>query len=308
MGYISDFLDTDIGKRVSKLSRKAHTFNNAYCYWVDFLTQSMTHLLVIDGLPDSLKQDEIMRQLIFKGYSLFTDKADGQLRSFFANPSKPSKYYYNYWDEYTTESPTWSDKVVVADEKEGVLVRLNELKHPIWHTIHHYGIALAHTDVSYINTLINGRNKGVPCVSDNKEKDEVNRWYDKLCAGQPDVILDSDFLGVEFKGFNDTGKLEITELLECRKNLLFSFFESFGLKTAYSKRGNMTDNEVEAGDALLMHNIANMYDVISEDLARVNAKYGTNISVRLAVDNPEIIGIVKVGTEGGDSNDAEIDE
>lgn len=305
MGYISDFLDTKFGKSVAKYSREAHTFTNAYSYWVDFLFQSMSHLLVIDNKPDTVLQRELMRQLIMNGFCIFTDKApDGKLRSYFGKGSIPNKYYYSEFDEYNINAPTYTDRIKTKDDEEGVVVRLNELRHPMWHTIHHYAIALAHTDVSYINALINGRNKGVPCVSDNKEKEEINRYYTQLCLGKPDAVMDSDFMGIEFKGFNDNGKLEIVELLECRKNLLFSFFESFGLKTAYSKRGNMTDNEVEAGDVLLMHNIANIYDTISSDIDRVNKRYGTNMTVRLAVDNSDIEGIIKIGTERGVENEA----
>lgn len=294
MGFVSEFMATDGVKNIARLSRKAHIFTLGYKYYVDFLFQSMSHLIKLGNLPSTMPQAEVMLRLLMDGKAVITDKTkDKSLRVFFATPSKVSDYYYTQYDSYTINSPTWSTEVITKDDREGVLIRLNELKQGMWHTIHHYAIQLAHTDVSYVNTLINGRNKGVAIATTNKEKEEIKNYYNQLCLGYTDSILDESFKGVEFANPSDSGKLDIVDLLECRKNLLYSFFECFGLKTAYSKRGNMTDNEVQADDNLLIHNIANILDVLEDDLARVNTKYGTNITVDLSFNNDILDSIIR---------------
>ena len=61
-----------------------------------------------------------------------------------------------------------------------------------------------------------------------------------------------------------------------------SFYNDIGVKTGYSKKGNMIQEEVEANDSMLLLNISDMLDSRKKGVEKVNAMYGTNWSVKLA--------------------------
>ena len=73
--------------------------------------------------------------------------------------------------------------------------------------------------------------------------------------------------------------------METRENLLNAFYSDLGVKTAWNKKGNMINEEVEANNSMLLLNISEMLDQRKQGCEKVNKLFGTNWSVEIS---PEI--------------------
>lgn len=263
-----------------KRLEKTATVSDFYRNWFANLYERIMRLFVYEGLPLNIK--ELDERYIMNGSAIIKKIADDWI-PFYCSPSKQSKYYYDEFDKWTINSPTYSSTVDLTTD-DVFLAKNNSLHYSFYPLLHRYALMLAHVDVSIISTLVTSREKGVPIGMTAKEVNSITEYYKNLYNGKYTAIQDESFSGVEFRGFNDNIRVDLTSLMECRRNLLYNFYEDIGVKTNYAKRGNMTDDEVNASDGLYMFNLSDMLANRQELCDWFNSK-GYNCSVKL---NPSI--------------------
>ena len=275
MGYLATWLDwTNID--ISKYARENTTYSAYYFYWRDELFSRCMRLFVEKTDPVPAKEIEI--RLMMQGHCGIAPYK-GELTAFWGLPNGVSKYF----DEkpfYTVRCPVYSDNLKVGRDVE--VIDNNILRNPLYDMIHHYATLLAHTEVSYIATAIQGRMaNGVPIASTEKQKASIKDYLGKIFNGKFDVVTDIGNLGIEYAGAHTNVTQGVEELWNARERILASFLSDIGVKTGIDKRSNSVSDEINADTPSLLVNLDDMLNSRKEGFDRVNRHYGTNWTVEL---------------------------
>ena len=291
--YLDNLLNK-MGDRAPKLLKEGGTFTDGYNYWKEILFERAVRLFKWEGTYE-VPAHEIEATLMMNGSCGITDKYQRKLAVFNGWYSGSPTVYFDQYEEYSVYSPVFSANLKIGKDIE--IIRNTALMTSIYPLVHRYAIMLAHTETSFVNTLINGRDSGgIPIASTAAQKQAIEDYRNSLCNGKVTSILDPAFSGVQFLSVDKNTVLNIKELVEVRENLLNAYYNDLGVKTAWNKKGNMINEEVEANNAMLLLNISDMLEQRQIGCEKINKMYGTHWSVEIS---PEI----QQAMEGGDSYD-----
>lgn len=283
MSYI-DIMDTDHGRKISKLARESCTYSAYYKYWRESLFERVMRLFVWENTTSentniSIEPKEIEAPLILAGHGGIT-KVKNNLLAMFGNFYGPT-YYYDEWKYYTVRSPLYSGKRTIG--KDIVVINNSATRYPVFSLIHHYATLLGHTEVTLNFQMINARDSGgVPITKTEKQKQSVNEYQAKLFNGEYGIVSDTSMLGIEYAGSDKKTQQDIMRVMETREKLIKSFYSDIGVRSAFEKRNNTVQAEVEADTSLLLLNLSDMLHQREEGCEAVNKMFGTNWSVHLA--------------------------
>lgn len=283
--FVDDLLSvvTD-GKEISKLSKASCSYNYMYRHWKNFLFERIMRLFVWENTFDEdtqkgIKPKEIEQRLILRGHCGIT-KFKGELTAFFGSFYGVTKYY-DEWSHYNINSPIYSGTRKIG--KDIVIINNNALRNPTYDLVHYYATLLGHTDVTLINTLINARDSGgVPIVSTQKQKQSVSEYQAKLFNGVYGVVTDVGNLGIQYAGSDRKTQQDLMRIIEVREKLVKSFYSDIGVRSAFEKRNNTIQAEVEADTSLLLLNLSDMLKQRENACDEVNRMFGTDWSVHVA--------------------------
>lgn len=283
MFFTDDYLNKS---KITKLQMQATTFNHYYVYWRDQLFERVMRLFVWentysmddDGKVIGIKPKEIEQRLIISGHCGITNFKN-ELTAFFGSFYGVTKYQ-DEWTNYTVHCPVYTGKRTIG--KDIVVIDNNALRNPIYPLIDHYAQMLAHAEITLIDAMVNIRdNNGIPVVQNENQRQSVLNYKGKLWNGQFDVVQDPAFLGVDFKTVSGSAG-QLTDLINAKKNILNSFYSDIGVRSAFEKKSNTVESEVEADTSLLLLNLSDMLASRELGAEMVNNMYGTNWTVHIA--------------------------
>lgn len=270
-------------------------FANSFKFWRNQLFSQVNKLFTWEGLP--FPQKEIETRLALYGYCGIV-KGNKEIIASDVSLYGITDYYDEFTDmNYVTPLQNGSKKINV----DSVLVDNNTLRNPTINIIDRYAMLLAHTEITFINALVNGRAVSTAIATSNKQAESIRNYQNKLYSGASDVIVDSSFIGIEIKPNDNTYLKDIKSIYDVRQNILYSFYEDLGIKKNQQKRERLVTDEVEADETLLKLNIKDMYDARKRACDEVNRIFGTNWIVKCNIDY-DADGVVD--TEGA-TNDEE---
>ena len=278
MGFLNEFLVTDEGRKITKLAKDSCTYNVKYAYWRDSLFERVMKLFVWEN-TGNLKPKEIEQRLILNGHCGIANY-QGELTAFYGSFYGVTKYM-DEWTNYIVRCPIYT-----AEKKIGtdvVVIDNNSLRNPTFELVHHYATMLAHTEVSLINCLINSRDSGgVPIASTEKQKASIKEYQNQIFNGKYGVVTDVGNLGITYAGSDRKTQQDLIDIMETREKLIKSFYSDIGVRSAFEKRNNTVQAEVEADTSLLLLNLADMLRCREKACEKVNKLFGTNWSVHVA--------------------------
>ena len=278
MGFLNEFLVTDEGRKITKLAKDSCTYNVKYAYWRDSLFERVMKLFVWEN-TGNLKPKEIEKRLILNGHCGIANY-EGELTAFYGSFYGVTKYM-DEWTNYIVRCPIYT-----AEKKIGtdvVVIDNNSLRNPTFELVHHYATMLAHTEVSLINCLINTRDSGgVPIASTEKQKASIKEYQNQIFNGKYGVVTDVGNLGITYAGSDRKTQQDLIDIMETREKLIKSFYSDIGVRSAFEKRNNTVQAEVEADTSLLLLNLADMLRCREKACEEVNKLFGTNWSVHVA--------------------------
>lgn len=288
---------------IKRIGKECFTFQYLYDCWMNHLVERAMRLLVIESGDVPSKEAAFCLLLNGSGAvteiskvvpsTSITEKYKGKLGIFNGQYCGTPSIYYDIYEDYSVHSPIGS-KVLRVD-RDCVVIENNSCRTSIYPLVHRYASLIAHTEVSMVNTLVNGRDSGgIPIASTDTQRQSIINYRNSLFNGKVTSILDPAFSGVQFVGVGKNTTLSVGELMELRTNLLASYYADLGVKTAKEKRGNMIKEEVNANDSMLLLNISDMLYSWKKGFEAVNKKYGVNWTVELA---PELDYLIKEGDD-----------
>ena len=275
------FLDNYSNKSIEKIAKSGGTFTAGYKYWQNILFERAMRLFEWKGPDESgIPQKEIEAALLTGGICGITNKYKKKLAAFNGWYAGSPTVYYDIYEDFAVHSPLYSG--VLKIDKDVAVIENNAVRNSLMPLISRYASMLAHVEVTMINVLINGRDKAIPTVMDETQKQAVETYRNALCNGKVTAIQDPAFSTVKFITVDTANLMSIKDLVEVRENLLNAFYSDIGVKTAWNKKGNMISEEVEADSPMLLLNLNDMLASRKKGCENVNKLYGTNWSVDIS--------------------------
>lgn len=279
MNYFEILENSSENKHLQNLLVEGATVTNAYNFWKNNLLERALRLFNIENLPESIPYKEVETRLLLFGVCGFTEAKKNELIAVTPNLFGTT-YYFDEFTEFTfTTANGITNKVSCRIGVDGEIINNNSLRQGIWHLIHRYALMLAHVEISFITTLVNSRDDLGAIVKDSQGKQSMDAYYKNKYNGKPYSIMDSNYMNsIEFKGMGQKPTTDIKTLWDTRKEILHNFYEDIGVKSHNeSKRANLTIEEVNANDSLILLNIDDMLAERQKGIDRVNKLFGTNM-------------------------------
>lgn len=273
---------------------------NGYNYWFNKLLLRCLSIFKYDGLPDSLPQREIELNLLLTGHCVVFVK-NGKL---YTNPtsiygSEDSAYYYPTKAIYANPKLK-SDNLTIGGNCE--IIYNNPLQDNIFYLpadggmltfIQRYARQLADIESSINIYTVNTRLLSYPTASNDNVKSSIERLLDKVKLGFSGVISDTaiieQFRNVDINRSNV--KDGINDLLIARDKILEMFYRDIGVKFYNPKKAQVSEEELESNDQLLLISTKDMLDTRREGIERVNNHWGINITVDITDEFKPLEGV-----------------
>lgn len=284
MAFLETIMSKLSPKVVLKRARETNTYTAFYDYWRDQLFERIMRLFVWENTETnnklSVKPKEIEQRLLLSGHCGITKDKNGKLLAMFGSFHGVTEYQDEYTN-YNVRCPLFSSNRTI--NKDIVIIDNNSLRNSTYDLVHHYAVLLAHIDVTISLAMVNARiGNGTPVATTEKQKQSLDIYYGRLYNGQFGSVTDIGNLGLEYVGTNTGTSQNILDLVDTKKQILKDFYSDIGVKSAFTKRSNTVNSEVEADNSLLLLNLSDMIASRKKGAELVNKMFGTNWSVHIA--------------------------
>lgn len=278
--FLSELKKEQDSNEIFTYAKQSCTYKAYYEYWIEQLFERIMRLFVWEN-TDDVEPKEIEERLLLQGHCGITKiLGEKELTAMFGNFYGVSKYVDDK-PYYMVRCPLYSGSRTVG--KDIVVIRNNSLKNSTYSLVHHYATLLAHNEVTLVDTLINVRDGGgIPVATTEKQKQSITAYQSKIFNGQYGVVTDIGNLGLQYIGSDRKTHQNIMDIVTTREKILKSFYSDIGVRSAFEKRSNSVEAEVESDTSLLLLNLSDMLDSRKKGAEEVNKLFGTNWNVHIA--------------------------
>lgn len=261
--------------------------NRGFAYWRRRLLEWCFGTFVYDGLPDSLPDIEIEKRVLFGFAPIFIHPKFGMITSW---ASVTGVNHFNRpvtctWSQANCGSGNLTIGKDCAIIYNDTADETSEYQNPrgLSELISRYARLLADMDSSINIMSVSARKTAWAVAKSPDVAKSVRAAYGRQKAGDFDVVMDEglyDFFKV-YPETTSTRVMSTNDLIALKEHLIRDFMAQLGIKSAERKAERMLTDEIAADDAFLDANLADMLKARQRGVERVNALFGTNISVRL---------------------------
>ena len=258
-------------------------------YWFWKLLNICISMFDYTNLPPMLPQREIELNLILTNHCVVFQCDENQLMT--ANTNVYGfDVYYNPTDAVYANPLLKYKKLNIGMNCE--IIYNNNLKDNVSYIpsdgslksfIYRYSRMLADIESTINIYTVNSRLTSFPVASNDKVADSIKSFFRKLKQGKNAVISD-DAIIQEFRNI-DINKLNvkdgINDLLIARDKILEMFYRDVGVKFYNPKKAQVTEDEIEVNDQLLLISKEDMLKERKQGVERVNNMFGTSIDVKI---------------------------
>ena len=278
MTYIDNWI-----KDIKKEEREEVKILNSYTYWINKLLEKCIRIFEWNGLP--FPQREIEMNLILYGICGFVNDRKKGLMVARGSMSGPTQYP-DIFKNFTYAAPTAQGGIFNIGE-DCIVIYNNALYYPLIDLITRTASLLAHAEISIKCSLVNMRSNVALSASDDSTVENLKTWYNKLYDGELSAISVDDtatMIGSESVSNllkQTTNNLNPLQAIEARNEILRMFYSELGIRFSKEKRGNMTDDEVNNDNQMLLGNISDMLFYRKQACNEINKMFDLDVSVKL---------------------------
>lgn len=246
-----------------------------------YALNKLQSMFTYTGLPDSIPQKWLEYFLMCNG-NVFIAKEDGKLYAFTGGVGGVPDVYYQ-GTIYTVSNPALKISKNYEIDKDGVLIRNDCFMMGMLPIIRKYGSLLTEAEITIRTALINLRIYNCISASDDNTKKSAEEYVNKIVNGELAVIGENPFFdGVKVHN-NSTASNYLNQLIEMTQYLKASFYNEIGLNANYNlKREYISTSENTLADDVLLPLADDMLKERKEGVEKVNAMFGTNITVEFS--------------------------
>lgn len=264
------------------LGRRLNVWDLMHNYFEQFKSIG-TNLFTYEGITKDLSR-EIERFLFYYGRVGMVIHNDS-LTAVRATPNgqdiynEPTGFSFAFGAGLPDNSKTPQYREIGRD---GVLGRNTFSFYPTACVCEQYALMLAHTDMSIIAELVNGRFTDVLIAHNNSDAETARAFNNALYDGKLSFITDK----AEEMEINRSTRTvsHLRELIDTKDRLLRDFYNVFGISKAAEKRERMITEEVEANEKMLNFNLKDMLEMRAKMCEEVGRVFGITMSVKSHID------------------------
>lgn len=257
-----------------RVSNKDEAIRNYILYMLDRLAQMFTYT----GLPETIPQRELELLLLVNGFACIT-KAPDDLYAFYGGlGGVPDAYYMP--TQCIIDNPYLKFNKVANIDKDCIIIRNDNMYKGVIPLCTRYAELLAESDITFRITSINTRTAQLLSSNDDIAKASAEKYLKDIEEGKLGVIAGTMLTdGVKLQPGSNTQTI-YTEQIEYNNYLRACWFNELGLQAnANMKRERLNIDEVQLSVKGILPLVENMLQERQNGLEKVNAMFGTDISV-----------------------------
>lgn len=250
--------------------------------YVDYMLCRTQSMFEYDGLPDSIPQRSLEFMLQTNG-SVCIAKVEGDLYAFTGGPGgEPNPYYMP--TIYTVANPALNLSKTYKIDEDCVVIPSDSLYKGLLPMFCRYATLLMENDISMRLVDINARTASLISASDSRTKQSAEKYMSDIEEGKQGVVAESAFFdGVRAQPISSASYNYLQPLIEYHQYLKASWLNELGLNANYNmKREALNSSENSLNQDALLPFVDDMLRSRKTAIEKVNAMFGTNISVKLA--------------------------
>ena len=282
-----------------------------YSYWFWKLLNICISMFDYEGLTPMLPAREIELNLILTDHCVIFQNEKNELITTNTNIFGYDVYYYPTEAIYGNPSLRYK-KLTIGMNCE--VIYNNNLMDNIEYIpsdgslrtfIMRYARQLADIESTINIYLVNTRMTSYPVAANDRVANSIQTFFKKLRAGKNAIISDNNIVQ-EFRNV-DINRSNIhdgiNDLLIARDKILEQFYRDIGVRMYNPKKAQVTEDEIQVNDQMLLISKDDMLKQRKAGLERVNDLFGTNITVKVNERFDVEKGVVANGTETAQKRD-----
>lgn len=260
-------------------SDKTRLVSDYVAYALD-QTQSMFEY---EGLPETIPADILELYLQSHGHVCFY-KHEDKLYVFTGSMGGQPDVYFIPTD-YVVANPAIPLNKTLKIDKDCVVVRNDRMQMGLIPMFTKYATQIADNDITMRLSDINARIISWITAPDETTKAAAEKYISDIEAGKIGVIAENIFFGgIRVQPNATSGSTnKMTDLIEYHQYIKACWLNDIGLQANYNmKREAINSNEAQLNEDMLIPFVENMLKSREIGIEKVNAMFGTNISVKLS--------------------------
>ena len=250
-------------------------------YTMQFLRRT-ERMFEYEGLPETIPAEFLELYLQYNGYvGIF--QTSGNLYASFGGLGGELDAYYQP-TKFVVANPYLKYNATLEINKDCIVIRNDVFMQGLLPIINRYSTALVENDISMDMVSKNLRRPVFITAPTAILRKSAEKVIEDIIAGKESVAADSSFLeGIKVFPTQQSHGNGITDLIEYHQYLRGGLYNEIGLNANYNmKREKLNDGETALNQDSLLPLIDEMLFEREKGLERVNAMFGTNITVRLS--------------------------
>jgi hypothetical protein len=285
-----------------------------YQHFFSRLFEDALHILTIKKPPDSINYDFMMMCIVLLGRTVFFNH-DSELIAMNAAPAgKPDLYYVP--SRILVTNPRFLKSVNLTPGEDCEVVYCTSLDPYYWGRGSGGMYGLISTTASlladnYLSLNIAQKNLRLTnafAADDLNTKQSLEACMEEAYEGRPFLVVQKSLVDKleTLPMHSDSSNQTLIQLLDVHKYILSEYYAAIGLQEAQQmKRERLITAEVEDGAELPLFNIQDMIQSVRSGIERVNAMFGTEMTVEV---NPLILRNLYGDQSAGEPDAPELQE
>lgn len=238
------------------------------------------------GLPDTIPQDDLELMLQTRGFVAVTNTDLPSLYAFTGGlGGEPTPYYrptFCVVANPSKEINSYSKTLYI--DKDCIIIRNDPLYMGLLPIIQQASYLLAEVDISFKFACVNIRVPALVKAKDDRTAESAMEFFRQVERGDSlGVVIDDDLIdGISVYDYANSDT-SITHLIELKQYIMGTFYQELGIQSNFNmKREAINEAEAALSESVLYPTIDDMLLERQNAVAKINAKYGTDISVELS--------------------------
>lgn len=239
-----------------------------------------TRIFKYSNIPKTIPVKDLETQLQVGGFAIFKE-VDGELYSFTGSlGGKPNPYYLPTLAIIANPALRYNASLEI--DKECVVMLNDHYYQGLMPLFSKYGNMLVEAEISLKYAIINARVPALIQADNDNTYKSAQEFFKKVVEGtEYGIIASKEFFdGIRTHDFYK--QPYIKDLIESIQYIKGSWYNEIGLNAAFNmKREAINEAEATLNEDILYPTIDTMLECRQIALEKVNAMYGTNITVEL---------------------------
>ena len=253
--------------------------------YIRYYLSRLQSMFKYEGLPESIPQKWLENYLLVNGSCVWIETDKGLIVTRAGIGGKPDEYYIPTECIVTNPYIQQQYNKTYTRDVDCVLMVNDTYAQGLLPLLKKYCALMVEADVSMNINCVMSRGTVLLSAIDDNTKDSARLWIKNLVSGDLGVIGETPFLAANQEQDLTVNKLSgadatITNLIEYKQYLKAGLYNELGLQSNYNmKREAINSNESQLTEDELHPLLDNMLKERQDALEKVNAMFGTNISV-----------------------------